>query len=75
MLYQNGVFTLNPTSYTTLFITELVISPAKFSAVTNAIYPCNAATAALSPAMVVDAPDAHTSKATSCPYIAIIVIP
>jgi hypothetical protein len=50
------------------------MSPAKFSAVTKAIYASSAATETPSPAMVVLAPVAQTSKATSYPYIATIVI-
>jgi hypothetical protein len=58
-----------------LFITDSVISPAKFSAVINAIYPYNAAIDAPSPAMVVLAPVAHTSNAITYPYNANMVIP
>jgi hypothetical protein len=51
-----------------------VISPAKFSAVTNAIYASSAATETPSPAIVVLAPVAQTSKAITYPYNAKMVI-
>jgi hypothetical protein len=58
-----------------LFTTDSVISPAKFSAVTKAIYASSAATETPIAAIVVLAVVAQTSNAMSCPCIPKIVIP
>jgi hypothetical protein len=60
---QKGVATLNPASCITLLTTCSPTSPTRLSNVKPAIYACKAATLAVKPVIVVDAPVAQISRA------------